>query len=446
MKIKIAFMIAFSISMFAIVCMADVPKESAECVSCHKTTTPGLVGEWEASRHSENGVACLDCHNADPKDPDAFQHHGATIATIVTPKDCANCHEDEVKQNTESHHAQAAKFVGSLDNILGEIVEGPLAAANGCRQCHGSEVAFLKDASGSIQRNSEGKPLLDPMTWPNTGIGRINMDGSLGSCTACHSRHSFSSEQARYPDTCGKCHMGPDHPQKEIYDESKHGIAFRALQSRMNMSGPTWVVGKDYTTAPTCSTCHMGATSTQKVTHDVGARISWTLRPVISKKLENADARRGSMKEVCSNCHGLDFVDAFYKQFDATVGLYNEKFAKPAQDIMDILHARNKLSPTPFDDEIEWTFYKLWHHQGRRARMGASMQGPDYTQWHGFFEVAECFYFEFIPQARELAKHDPKITKMIDKVMSSPEHSWKKGLTKDDIQKIQDFYKQRYGD
>ena len=29
-------------------------------------------------------------------------------------------------------------------------------------------------------------------TWPNTGIGRLNLDGSLGSCSACHSRHDFS--------------------------------------------------------------------------------------------------------------------------------------------------------------------------------------------------------------------------------------------------------------
>lgn len=446
MKLKFTTVLAFLVFGYAYAASAvDVPKESKTCVNCHRTTTPSLVSQWESSRHAENGVACLDCHGADPKEVDAFQHQGAMIATIVTPNDCAGCHPSEVEENTNSHHSQATKFVGSLDNILGEIVEGPLAAANGCRQCHGSEVAFVKDAQGNIQRDKDGKPMLDPMTWPNTGIGRVNLDGSLGSCTACHSRHAFSSEQARYPDTCGKCHMGPDHPQKEIYDESKHGIAFHALQSRMNLGSRTWVLGKDYTTAPTCSTCHMSATTRQEITHDVGARISWTLRPVISKKLENWEARRDKMKEVCGHCHGPEFVDAFYKQFDATVGLYNEKFAQPAQKIMDGLRAKSKITPTPFDDKIEWTFYMLWHHEGRRARMGVSMQGPDYTQWHGFFEVAHRFYFEFIPEARDLAQGDVELTKTIDDIMNSPEHSWKKGLTKEDIEKIQEFYKQRYG-
>jgi len=44
----------------------------------------------------------------------------------------------------------------------------------------------------------------------------------------------------------------------------------------------------------------------------------------------------------------------------------------------------------------------LWHHEGRRARMGASMMAPDYTQWHGNFEVAERFYTEFVPEVKEL--------------------------------------------
>ena len=32
----------------------------------------------------------------------------------------------------------------------------------------------------------------------------------------------------------------------------------------------------------------------------------------------------------------------------------------------------------------------------------ASMMAPDYTQWHGMFEVAERFYMKLIPEARAL--------------------------------------------
>ena len=85
----------------------------------------------------------------------------------------------------------------------------------------------------------------------------MNLDGSQGSCSACHSRHDFSPRRARQPENCGKCHLGPDHPQKEIYDESKHGVAYRDLKHHMNLDATKWVLGKDYTQAPTCATCHM---------------------------------------------------------------------------------------------------------------------------------------------------------------------------------------------
>jgi hydroxylamine dehydrogenase len=45
--------------------------------------------------------------------------------------------------------------------------------------------------------------------------------------------------------------MGPDHPQAEIYAESKHGIQFRANISKMNLDSKSWIVGKDYSAAPT---------------------------------------------------------------------------------------------------------------------------------------------------------------------------------------------------
>ena len=34
-----------------------------------------------------------------------------------------------------------------------------------------------------------------------------------------------------------------------------------------------------------------------------------------------------------------------------------------------------------------------------------AMMAPDYAHWHGMYEVAERFYQELIPQAREIAEH-----------------------------------------
>ena len=72
-----------------------------------------------------------------------------------------------------------------------------------------------------------------------------------------------------------------------------------------------------------------------------------------------------------------------YRVYDDFVILYNEKFAKPGKMVMDELLAQGLLTKTQFDEEIEWTWFYLWHHEGRRARHGASMMAPDYAHWHG---------------------------------------------------------------
>ena len=46
----------------------------------------------------------------------------------------------------------------------------------------------------------------------------------IASCDACHTRHTFSVEEARSPQACETCHMGFDHPQWEMYSSSKHGV------------------------------------------------------------------------------------------------------------------------------------------------------------------------------------------------------------------------------
>ena len=426
-----AFLIPSSVSLCQ---KSAVSKEGKECIECHQQLSPSFVKEWQLSSHAKRGVDCYSCHRADKSDPDAMDHNGFTIAILVTPKDCGRCHAKEVEQMTHSHHAMAGDILNSLDNYLGEVIGGPEAVAVGCLQCHGGKVKVL--SGGTLDINS----------WPNTGIGRINPDGSKGSCSACHTRHRFSKAQAREPQTCGKCHLGPDHPQIEVYQESKHGILYEANKSKLNMDKNNWVVGKDYTAAPTCATCHMSATPNQPVTHDVGTRISWTLRPAISKKLENSDKRREDMKDVCSSCHSSPFIDGFYTQFDNLVVFYNEKFARPATGMRQDLMDAGKLTKADFDDKLDWIYYELWHHEGRRARHGAAMSGPDYAWWHGIYEVAKKFYSEFLPEVKQVA--GPELYTTLVKKYLEPDvrHEWYlKGMSKEQLEKIRKFYEDRYG-
>jgi len=487
----------------AVQAAAQAPKLSAAskaCVECHAPTHPGIVEQWRSSRHAAAAVGCLECHRADASRPDCFDHFGQRITIVVTPRDCARCHTAEDAEFEASHHAKAGNILASLDNYLAETVEGARApfsphsptpgrdtepavngmasVQSGCQQCHGAKLALVaKDGSpvtvddlkpgpdgkptnaaavARIARDGDGKAAYASSTWPNTGIGRLNLDGSRGACTACHSRHDFSPRRARQPENCGKCHLGPDHPQKEIYEESKHGIAYRDLRDKMHLDARTWVLGKDYSQAPTCATCHMSATANGlKVTHDPGERISWTNRPVVSLAMDtdqghaviteadpakrqplvadSAMQKRDRMTQVCSNCHSTGYVQAFYRQYDDLVVLYNEKFAKPGLALMNQLYADGLLTKKQFDERLEWEWYFLWHHEGRRARHGTAMMAPDYTHWHGMYEVAERFYMSVLPGARELARHAAeagkkeqadRIDAMIDRLLARPEHAW----------------------
>ena len=402
--------------------------DSRKCIACHSAThiLSAQIGEWKLSRHAAAGVGCYECHKANTGEPDAFEHNGFVISTIVSPADCSRCHPEQAKQFQASRHSKGGEILASLDNVLGEVVEGVPAGVSGCQQCHGSTVKTVADGR------------LSPASWPNTGIGRINPDGSKGSCSACHPRHLFSAAVARRPENCGRCHLGPDHPQSEIYRESKHGIAFVEAQDRMSLRSKAWRLGIEYTAAPTCVTCHNGADESRPFDHDVGKRISWTLRPAISKRQENWQDRRQAMTQACSHCHSPGWTNNFFIQFDNAVNLYNEKFAVPAAAIMEKLRQAKKITPDPFDDPIEWTYFLQWHHQGRRARHGAAMMGPDYAQWHGFFEVAENFYTVFVPQAEQLL---PGCTK---EFLAADDHKWLQGMPKDLRTKVEQFYKDRY--
>jgi hydroxylamine dehydrogenase len=386
-----------------------------ECETCHKKENPGLYMQWANSSHNlEGGVSCIDCHGAKKADLDAFEHYGKLIATLVTPKDCAECHEEEAEQTMKSYHSHAGEILQSKDAFLAHVAGGEPVVITGCEGCHGGKVEIDPSSPNKLSKKS----------WPNSGIGRINPDGSKGACNACHSRHSFSSEQARRPENCGKCHLGPDHPQKEIYEESKHGIAYRAHKDEMNMDKDEWVVGKDYYQAPTCSTCHMSATKKQGITHDVGDRISWTLRPPVSKRKDNWAKKKGAMKDVCSACHQDTFIEGHYYQYEATVRLYNEKFGKPATEIYALIKKKGLMKgKAAFSNDLDWYYWELWHHEGRRTRMGAAMMAPDYTWWHGMYDVAHNFYFKFLPKAKEY--NDKDVNALIDKLLKDdPMHTW----------------------
>ena len=419
------------------------------CVSCHAKASAGITEQWRESAHHAAGVNCMDCHQAEREDADAREHEGYIIAAVVSPKDCGRCHAKEYEEQKGSVHAEAHAIIADRVPALAHQFTGAAMQATGCDQCHGSRVLVKGDGT------------LDPATWPNSGIGRINPDGSKGSCSACHGRHRFSKAQARTPEACVRCHSGPDSPDKEVFEASKHGMIYAAERERMNLHADEWVAGRDYSAAPTCVTCHMGAAGKLPATHDVGLRNAWSLNSPVSarqmlvilddgsklelpadqkppkrgseitkadgttakvKTVATPDRRRQAMSLVCQECHGKAFTQAFMDQFDSVVELFNAKFAIPARDIMGALYEAGLLTRTPFDEPIELTYWELWHDEGARARHGASMMSPNHAWWEGMYIVGRNFYGRFLPEARGLAGE--RRAELVDAHLAGEGHAW----------------------
>jgi hypothetical protein len=269
----------------------------------------------------------------------------------------------------------------------------------GCYHCHGSVV---KVEDGELSED----------TWPNVGVGRLNPDGSKGSCSSCHTRHRFSVSEARKPEACGQCHLGPDHPQIEIYEESKHGAIYHADGDNWNWDAApgTWTPGVDYR-APTCSVCHMSGVGDVATTHDVTERLAWetqaplTIRPSQFKPFPaktDWKKEREKMEKVCLSCHSEDWTEGHFARFDAAVANYDSVYYKPMKNLVGQLYEKKLLNKEkPLDEKIEIDMYELWHHEGRRARFGAAMMAPDYAWWHGFYELKKrCMAIE--EQAEQL--------------------------------------------
>ncbi|OLN25854.1 hypothetical protein DSOL_5210 [Desulfosporosinus metallidurans] len=135
--------------------------------------------------------------------------------------------------------------------------------------------------------------------------------------------------------------------------------------------------------APTYSICHMSSFGAAQGTHDVGQRLSWKLTPAQAEKRVDWEAHRVNMQTVCLECHAHSTITAMYDNPDMLQG--NENVAT-AQTIIKKLKDDRLIPSTPFSSSIDFEGFEIWHHEGRRSRFGAFMNGPDYVQWQGIYE------------------------------------------------------------
>ena len=391
-------------------------EEALKCIECHAKGMPGIAEGWRASRMSHAGISCYDCHVVEKRSPMASQCEGVKgtdtyISPMVSSKTCSRCHPSEVEQFLKSGHAalagaavmdpakgggkliklqfhyEGAGFMDGLDLKWNEgTPEGTkpyhrAARSSGCQMCHGT----------TVELGPDNKPINE--TWPG-GVGTRYPDGSIGTCTVCHTRHKFDIADARKPEACGACHLGPDHPNIEIYMESKYGQNYLVHGDEWDYDKPpdAWEPG-DYT-APTCAVCHMSGIGDLATTHNVQERLKWDLMHTKSvvRSGERGDGVKGEklMRKVCANCHGPTHIKSQRATLDTSVELYNKYWDGAAKMKAD-LAKKGLLGKDPWQDGFQELMYYLWHHTGRRARQGAAMNAPDYAHWHGFFQMFQVY-------------------------------------------------------
>ena len=77
--------------------------------------------------------------------------------------------------------------------------------------------------------------------------------------------------------------------------------------------------------------------------------------------------------------------------------------------------------------------------------------GPDYTHWHGMYEVSKHYYTEFLPAVIEAAEGKShmlgeKYRERITQMMTQEEHAWQKGLSPEEAEKLRKAYQDRYNE
>lgn len=348
-----------------------------ECVECHTRSSPGIVNQFSTSAHARAGVTCQDCHEVQEDYFSAVAHQDTFVTRQPTSGICANCHQAEVAQFMRSRHGLPAyvAMVGT-EGLEPEMLE----------VYNSIEEHTAVDTVRNSLYHAEGPEITRFACQGCHEIGQPFPDGSVGTCTDCHLRHEFSLEQARKPETCGACHIGPDHPQWEIYQESPHGIAYQTMGHTWNWDAEPGTVTSDDFPAATCATCHISGFGSQGTSHDVGERLTWFLFQEVSNRRPGWEENGERMRQVCRECHSTDFVDDFYTDADELVGAVNELTIE-GRDLVASLRDEGLLTPEPWDQPIDFVAFDLWHHWGRTAKFGAWMQGPDYTQWHGAYEM-----------------------------------------------------------
>ena len=370
----------------------------AQCVECHSKVTPNVVTDWKQSKHHEMGIECDTCHGSDHRTAS-----DAAKAKIPTPDTCGQCHDAQLAQFEKGKHSMAWAAMEAMPTIHWQ----PMAMTEGMKGCGSCHKIGLKSPEQLAALQNQER-------------------FGTASCDSCHTRHTFSLQEARSPQACETCHMGFDHPQWEMYSSSKHGVRNELKQL---------MIQSETSAAPTCQTCHM-----QQGNHEVmtawgflAVRLplpddpQWkadqvtilqalgvldpqgkpTARLDVVKaanvaRLDQASwqAQRDKMLKTCNQCHSINFATQQLQYGDEMIKNADHLMAQAILIVADLYKdgilpkPKNYAYPFPdlltFHDAptvIEQKLFVMFLEHRMRTFQGTFHASPDYALWYGWSEM-----------------------------------------------------------
>jgi len=385
-------------------CISNSANANEACIICHQGVTPGLVGDWMISKHSDHDVTCSVCHGTDHNGP-----KNVDLAVLPDEKLCAQCHEKQFGEFVKGKHNHGWSSMNALPITHvepDELIEG----GRGCGGCHNMGV---KNEAQKKDQKDKG------YRYQNN------------SCDECHTRHTFSKKEALDPRACQQCHMGYDHPQWEMWSSAKHGTRWFAKDSGNLAEGAQ---------APKCQDCHLpnGTHENRTAWGFLGVRLplpedpQWkadritilkalgvlhpetgepTARLEFVKALDMVrlteeawSTERDKMINTCSNCHSKQYARKQLEMGDSIMQKTDRLLAKAIEIVADLykdgIIKKPDNYPFAYPDllyfmqtgggdtdklsYIDQVLLQMYMKHRMRTYQAFFHVNPDYAYWYGW--------------------------------------------------------------
>ncbi len=405
----------------------DIQATREQCVGCHTSATHGWVKSWEKSVHAN-----LDQIRRLP-DSDSRAYKKAIIVEV----------EENLRAQGLLAQGQPLAEVQCTDCHMGIGAKGGNHAKDlrmpdrsVCGSCHVRQFAEAESERDTLtwpqKQWANGHPShavdytanVETATWAALQQREVAASCTMchtnqTKCDNCHTRHEFTTVEARKPEACATCHNGVDHNEFEQYMYSKHGTVYQTqgAQWDWNLRLADQLSHKNGQTAPTCQSCHFEFKG--QYSHNVVRKVRWGFLPFksIADNLDHPwfKDRKDAWVGTCTQCHAQRFAETYLTLMDNGIKdgtqlveetrkvvqkLYDDKLLVGQKTNRPPLAQPEKDEPGGFSalffakanqtTTVDRTFAEMWEQHIARYMKGLEHVNPGgWTYSHGWSDLVK---------------------------------------------------------